>query len=403
MMINDNPFKQFWHLDPAIAFLNHGAFGACPIPVLEYQQSLRYKLEQQPLQFLSREIEERLDEARSGLAQFLNTTSANLVFVPNATTGVNAVLRSLKFQPGDTVVTINQAYNACRNALNFIAERHGLEIFVADIPYPIATPEQVIDVVLSTVTPSTKLVLLDHVVSQTGYVLPIAPIIQSLNLRGIETLIDGAHAPGMLPLNLLELGATYYTGNCHKWMCAPKGAAFLHIKPEHQAQIYPTTISHGHNDTRLNRSRFHLEFDWTGTWDPTAYLSIPTAIDFMGRLLPGGWPALMEHNHTQVLAACQMLSQMLEIPLPCPKTMVGSIATLPLPAKQLQSVDHNQLNLMLWQQDKIEVPIIPFPDASHYLVRISSQVYNHAEEFERLAKALKSNLFETSPEKYRSL
>ncbi|NJN48799.1 MAG: aminotransferase class V-fold PLP-dependent enzyme [Alkalinema sp. RL_2_19] len=390
--MNDNSFKQFWHLDPTIAFLNHGSFGACPIPVLEYQQSLRLKLEQQPLQFLARDIEDRLDEARSHLAQFLQASPANLVFVPNATTGVNAVLRSLPFQPGDAVLTTNQEYNACRNTLNFVADRSGLEIIVVDIPYPLNEPKQIIEAIVQAITPNTKLVLMDHVVSQTGYVLPIWPIIQILNEQGIDSLIDGAHAPGMLPLNLSSLGATYYTGNCHKWMCSPKGAAFLYVKPDRQAQIHPTTISHGRNDSRLSRSRFHLEFDWTGTWDPSAYLSVPKAIEFMGALLPVGWPALIQHNQDQVLAARRHLADHFAIPLPCPDAMVGSMATLPLPAEHLQGMSHNDLNLRLWQDAKIEVPILPFPDEHGYLIRISSQIYNHPNEFERLAQALKALL-----------
>jgi isopenicillin-N epimerase len=386
--MNQNAFKHLWHLDPTIAFLNHGSFGACPIAVLEYQQSLRLELERQPLQFLARELEPRLDAARSHLAQFLQADPNNLVFVPNATTGINAVLRSYPFQPGDAVLTTNQEYNACRNALDFVAERSGIEIIVADIPYPIDDPQIIVDAVLSAVTPNTKLVLLDHVVSQTGCVLPIAPIIQRLNAQGIESVIDGAHAPGMLPLDLTALGATYYTGNLHKWVSSPKGAAFLYVQTDRQAQIHPTTISHGRNDPRSGRSRFHLEFDWTGTWDPTAYLSVPKAIDFMGALLPGGWPELMQHNCQQILTARQSLSQRLGIPLPCPDAMVGSMATLPLPAAKLAGRSPADLNRWLWEAFQVEVPIMPFPDARSYVVRISAQIYNQVSDFDRLAEAL---------------
>jgi isopenicillin-N epimerase len=386
--MQQNVFKPLWHLDPAIAFLNHGSFGACPIAVLEYQQSLRLELERQPLQFLAREIEPRLDAARSSLAQFLQADPHNLVFVPNATTGINAVLRSYPFQPGDVVLTTNQEYNACRNALDFVAERSGIEIIVADIPYPIDDPQIIVDAVLNAVTPQTKLVLLDHVVSQTGCVLPIESIIQRLNAQGIESLIDGAHAPGMLPLDLTALGATYYTGNLHKWVSSPKGAAFLYVQTDRQAQIHPTTISHGRNDPRTGRSLFQLEFDWTGTWDPTAYLSVRKAIDFMGGLLPGGWPELMAHNRNQVLAARQMLGQAWNIPLPCPESMVGSMATLPLPAARLSHWSHAELNRQLWEQFQVEVPIMPFPDTQSYVVRISAQIYNQPEEFDRLRGAL---------------
>ncbi len=398
--MQQNVFKSLWHLDPTIAFLNHGSFGACPIAVLEYQQSLRLELERQPLQFLAREIDDRLDAARSSLAQFLQADPANLVFVPNATTGINAVLRSLRFQPGDAVLTTNQEYNACRNVLDFVAERSGLEIILADIPYPITDPQVVIDAVMNAVTPKTKLVLLDHVVSQTGYVLPIGPIAQKLNQQGIDTLIDGAHAPGMLPLDLANLGATYYSGNLHKWVSAPKGAAFLYVQADRQAQIQPTTISHGRNDPRTSRSRFHLEFDWTGTWDPTAYLSVPKAIDFMGSLLPGGWSELMAHNRNQVLNAREMLSQTLDLNLPCPDSMVGSMATLPLPAARLSHLSHGDLNRQLWAQFQVEVPIMPFPDTSGYLIRISAQIYNQPEEFDRARIALNHFLHSTHPHKY---
>jgi isopenicillin-N epimerase len=386
--MQQNVFKSLWHLDPEIAFLNHGSFGACPIAVLEYQQSLRLELERQPLQFLAREIEPRLDAARSTLAAFLQADPHNLVFVPNATTGINAVLRSYPFQPGDAVLTTNQEYNACRNALDFVAERSGIEIIVTDIPYPIDDPQIIVDAVLNAVTPQTKLVLLDHVVSQTGCVLPIESIIQRLNAQGIESLIDGAHAPGMLPLDLTALGATYYTGNLHKWVSSPKGAAFLYVQADRQAQIHPTTISHGRNDPRTGRSRFQLEFDWTGTWDPTAYLSVPKAIDFMGALLPGGWPELMAHNRNQVLAARQMLGQTWNLPLPCPDSMVGSMATLPLPSAKLSHLSHAELNRQLWEQFQVEVPIMPFPDIQCYVVRISAQIYNQPEEFDRLRVAL---------------
>lgn len=390
--MTDNEFKRFWHLDPEIAFLNHGSFGACPIPVLDYQQSLRLRLEQQPLQFLAREIEERLDEARSQLAQFVKASPANLAFVPNATTGINAVLRSLTFQPSDVVLTTNQEYNACRNALDFVAERWNVEIQIATIPYPIESAQHITEIITQAITPQTKLVLLDHIVSQTGYVLPLTEIIQQLNQQGIDSLIDGAHAPGMLPLNLTELGATYYTGNCHKWLCSPKGAAFLYVKPEYQAKIHPTTISHGKNDPRFNRSRFHLEFDWTGTWDPSAYLSVPMAINFMGSLLPGGWDELMESNHTKVLAARQNLADSLGVDLPCPDQMVGSMATLPLPNENFKEISSTKLNAKLWNQFQIEVPFSPFPDQNRYLMRISAQIYNDSSEFDRLAEALKTLL-----------
>jgi len=225
----DSPSKQFlqyWSLDPSITFLNHGSFGACPLPVLAKQQQLRARMEQQPLQFFGRDLEALLDQARAKLAAFVGADADDLAFVPNATTAINTVLRSLRFQPGDELLTTNQEYNACRNALNYIAERYGLKVVVAEVPFPIEASEQVVDAIVGCVSPKTRLALIDHVVSQTGLVFPLAELVQALTERGVETLVDGAHAPGMVPLNLQAIGATYYTGNCHKWLCAPKGAAF---------------------------------------------------------------------------------------------------------------------------------------------------------------------------------
>jgi isopenicillin-N epimerase len=381
---------QFWLLDPAVTFLNHGSFGACPIPVLEVQQQLRHRLERQPLQFFDHDFEPLLDQARDRLAEFVGADSLDLVFVPNATTGVNAVLRSLSFSPDDELLTTNQEYNACRNALNFVAERSGAKIVVANVPYPIESPQQVIESVLKEVSEKTRLVLIDHVTSQTGLVLPIAPLIQEFRDRGIDTLVDGAHAPGMVPLDLKALGATYYTGNCHKWMCSPKGAAFLYVQRDRQTEIRPLTISHGANSPRRDRTRFQLEFDWMGTPDPTAYLAVPEAIQFMGSLLSGGWSALMESNRSKAIAARNILCDILKVVPPCPKEMIGSLATIPLP-----DGSYIELQNALSEQFQIEVPIVPFPHAPHRLVRISAQIYNTLEQYEYLGRSL-SNLLEQS-------
>lgn len=379
--------SRFWSIDPEVTFLNHGSFGACPIPVLEFQQALRQRLERQPLQFFGRDFEALLDRARYELAQFISADSQDLVFVPNATTGVNAVLRSLRFTSTDELLTTNQEYNACRNALDFVAERTGAQIVVAQVPYPIASAEQAIEPILNAVSDQTRLVLIDHVTSQTGLVLPIAQIVAALNDRGIDTLIDGAHAAGMLPLDLRKINATYYTSNCHKWICAPKGAAFLYVRRDRQSDIRPLTISHGANSPRHDRSRFQLEFDWMGTDDPTAYLSVPEAIRFMGLLLPGGWTELMANNRTKAIAARNHLCEVLGVAPPCPESMLGSLATIPLP-------DGSYLDLQnaLIEKFKIEVPIVPFPQPPHRLVRISAQIYNTIEQYEYLGRSLSTIL-----------
>ena len=383
---------RHWGLDPAMTFLNHGSFGACPLPVLEAQRRWRDEMERQPVRFLARELESRLDGARGELAVFVGADAADVAFVPNATTGVNAVLRSLRFAPGDELLTTDHAYNACRNVLEFVAERDGARVVVAPIPFPIDAPERASAEVLERVTPRTRLALLDHVTSPTGIVLPIARLVAELDRHGIDTLVDGAHAPGMLALELGAIGAAYYTGNCHKWLCAPKGAAFLYVRRDRQAGIRPTTTSHGANSPRTDRSRFLLEFDWTGTDDPTAHLCVPEAIHFMGGLLPGGWPALRRHNRDLVLRGRRLLCEALGVAPPCPDEMIGSLAAVPLPdgdpgdLRPPLYIDPVQDALL--SRFGIEVPIVPWPASPARVIRISAQVYNRLEQYERLAAAL---------------
>ncbi len=384
--------SQFWPLDPEVTFLNHGSFGSCPRPVLEFQRVLRDRLERQPVHFLVRELEPLLDAARAELARFVGAQPDDVVFVPNATTGVNTVLRSLRFEPGDELLVTNHAYNACRNALNFVAERTGARVVVAEIPFPLTDATVAIQRVLEQATSRTRLVLLDHVTSQTGLVLPVAPIISQLAQRGIDTLVDGAHAPGMVPLNLEALGAAYYTGNCHKWICAPKGAAFLHVRRDRQPLIRPLTISHGANSPRTDRSRFQIEFGWTGTADPSAVLSVPEALRVMGALLPGGWPELMQRNRALALSARRLLCEALHIAAPAPDEMIGALASVPLPDAATGALQPpfflDPLQDELLFEHAVEVPIIPWPSWPKRLLRVSAQLYNSLPQYERLAQTL---------------
>ena len=382
-----------WLLDPEIIFLNHGSFGACPRQVLEFQNEWRLRMECQPVQFLVRERETHLDSARAVVAQFVGAEAEDLVFIPNATTGVNTVLRSLVFHPGDELLVTSHEYNASRNALDFIAERSGARVVAAQIPFPFRSADDLIAPILESVTPRTRLALLDHVTSQTGIVLPIARLVEELNRRGVDTLVDGAHAPGMVPLNLNRLGAAYYTGNCHKWLCAPKGAAWLHVRRDRQKFIRPLTISHGANSARTDRSRFQLEFGWQGTGDPSAALSVPEAIRFVGSLRPGGWPEIMARNRALALAARKMLCDVLQIAEPCPEAFIGSLAAIPLPAAPpaaLPQLPFNECPLQdaLRVKHRIEVPIIAWPAPPGRLLRISAQLYNARPQYESLARVL---------------
>jgi isopenicillin-N epimerase len=393
MIVEDR--AELWPLDRGVTFLNHGSFGACPTEVLARQAALRAEMEAEPVRFLSRELDDRLDAARLALATFVGADADDLAFVTNATGGVNAVLRSLCFRDGDELLTTDHAYNACRNALDFVASRSGATVTVAQIPFPVAAPAEVVDRVMTCVTPRTRLAVLDHVTSPTALVLPIERLVRELADRGVEVLVDGAHAPGMVPLDLRALGASYYAGNCHKWLCAPKGSAFLWVRRDRQRDVRPLTISHGANAVRAGRSRFRLEFDWTGTADPTAWLAVPRAIDYLGSLLPGGWPALMARNHALAIEGRRLLSVAAGTPPPCPDEMIGSLASVVLPdgpASEIRWRRPDRLQARLLDGWGIEVPVISWPVAPRRLLRISAQLYNRLDHYGALADALGKEL-----------
>jgi isopenicillin-N epimerase len=384
-----------WGLEERVVFLNHGSFGACPAEVLRHQAALRAEMEAEPVRFLSRELDDRLAAARRPLAAFVGADPDDIAFVTNATSGVNAVLRSLAFRPGEELLTTDHAYNACRNALEFVAGRAGARVVVAAVPFPLSSPLEVVDAVLSRVTPRTRLALLDHVTSPTGLVLPIERLAAELGGRGVEVLVDGAHAPGMLPLDVPAIGAAYYSGNCHKWLCSPKGAGFLWVRRDRQADVRPLTISHGASAAHPGRSRFRMEFDWTGTSDPTAWLAVPRAIEHVGSLLPGGWPAVMAHNRTLALEARALVCAAAGTAPPCPDEMVGSLASIALPDGRPADIGWRRpdpLQRRLFERWGIEVPVMSWPAPPRRLVRISAQLYNARGHYEALARALGAEL-----------
>ncbi len=388
--------RAHWTLDPDVAFLNHGSFGACPRPVLEAQNRWRARLESEPVRFMVRELEPALDAARAAVGEFVGVDPDDVAFVPNATTGVNTVVRSLDLSPGDELLTTDHVYNACRNVLHAAAEKSGARVVVAAVPFPLKSADVVVDAVLAKSTSRTRLALLDHVTSPTGLVFPVGRIVAELARRGVDSLVDGAHAPGMLPLEVAKLGAAYYTGNFHKWTCAPKGAAMLWVRRDLQTRVRPLVVSHGANSKRTDRARFRLEFDWGGTDDPTPYLCVPDAIAFLGGLLPGGWPELMAGNRATALAMRTRLAARLDADLPCPDDMIGSLAAIALPdapcADEPPAAYQTALQTALVEKHRVQVPIVVWPAAPKRLVRISAQVYNRPAEYDRLGDALVQEL-----------
>jgi isopenicillin-N epimerase len=379
-------FAPLWCLDPAVTYLNHGSFGACPSAVLEAQAALRSEMEREPVDFLVAKLPARLDAARDTLSAFLGAAPQDVVFVPNATAGVNAVLRSLSFGSEDELLLTNHTYAACRKTVDFVAQRCGARVVVANLPFPCRDAEDIVAAVLQRVSPRTRLALLDHVTSPTALILPLERLVSELRARGVDTLVDGAHAPGMVPIGLSTLGAAYYTGNAHKWLCAPKGAAFLHVRRDRQAELHPNVISHG------LAAGFHAEFDWTGTFDPTPWLCIPHALEFIGGLLPAGWPQVMAANRALTLQARALLLKTCAGGLPCPESMIGSMASIPLPVPEAGSpaarLDYRGLHA--WFRERgVETWLYADPVP---LLRISAQLYNHVDQFRHLATLLEEAL-----------
>ncbi len=390
MTIDRHALRRHWTLDPSVTFLNHGSFGACPTVVLEAQSELRARMEREPVRFFIRDLEALADAAYAEVAAFLGADPADLAFVTNATQGVNTVLRSLDLAPGDELLTHDQAYNACKNALDYVAERSGARVVVAKIPFPIDHADTVINSVLECVTSRTRLCMIDQIVSPTALVFPVDRLVRALAERSVDTLVDAAHAPGMVPLALDRTAAAYTTGNFHKWTCAPKGAAFLHVRRDKQAMVRPLSISHGANATRRDRSRFRVEADWTGTQDPTAALCVPVALRFLAGLLPGGLPALMEHNRAEALRGQRRIAEVLGVQPPCPADMVGAMASFPIPdpAPTSPPPPIDPLQDALFHRFGVEIPVFPWPGPGQKVLRFSTPIYIGPDEIDRLATAL---------------
>jgi isopenicillin-N epimerase len=390
-----------WRLDPGISFLNHGSFGACPEPVLEAQRVWRDRLEAEPVRFLGRELEGHLDAVRSELGAFLNADPEGIAFVPNATAGVSTVLASLRFAPGDELLVNDHEYNAALLAVRAAAERDGARVVVVRIPFPIGDSSQVVEAYLEAVTPRTRLALVSHVTSPTALVMPVAALVRELDRRGIDTLVDGAHAPGMIPVDLDGLDAAYWTGNAHKWLCAPKGAAVLWVREDRRPRIRPLAVSHGLNDPRTDRSRFRLLFDWTGTDDPTPHLAIPAALRFVAGVHEDGWSGLMAANAAKARAARDAICAALAVPAPAPDAMLAAMAAVPLPNLAPTDAAAERLQATLFDEDRIEVPVYAFPVLAalergevpaSVLLRVSAQAYNRPDEYTFLAERLGARL-----------
>jgi len=362
--------RHAWRLDPDFLTVNHGSFGATPDCVLAEQDTWRDRMEAQPTRFMSTVLPDALREAATGLASFLGARCEDVVFVSNATGGCNAVLRSLSLRPGDEVLVLDHGYGAVRNAVRFVTAQVGARMTEAVIPFPRVTTDGLIGAVAAALSPSTRLAVIDHITSGSALIMPLEQIIATCHDAAVPVLIDGAHGPGHVALDLSKLNADWYTGNCHKWLCAPKGCAFLWTSDGRQAETHPTVISHGFGKGYL------AEFDWTGTADPSAFLSIGAAIAFHEQL---GGASLRQRNIDLAAEAASLVARRLNTETIAPEPG-GAMRLVRLAAGP--GVTAHDLRARLIKAGT-DAPIHAI-DGTLWL-RLSAFAYNEIEDYARLA------------------
>jgi len=377
--------KQEFLLDPEVIFLNHGSFGATPRPVFDRYQMWQRELEKQPVEFLGRKFVPLLASARASLAKYLGTRRDNLVFVTNVTEAINIVAHSLPFDPGDEVLTSDLEYGAIYRTWRFLAQKQGFKYINQPVSVPVTNPEQVVDEFWRGVTSRTRLISLSHISSPTAMIFPVKEICRRAKDQGILTLIDGAHAPGQIDLDLDDLGADFYGGNCHKWLCAPKGAGFLYASPAVQHLIQPLIVSWGWQSETPGTSQFVDYLEWTGTRDISAFLTVPDAIQF---LEDNHWPQVRLTCHLLASQAMDRISHLTGLlPLyPSSSEWYGQMATARLP----DSIDLTEFQNVLLSRFHIEIPLINCNGQK--LIRFSFQAYNSQQDLDALVAALEKLL-----------
>lgn len=374
--------KELWPLEPKMIFLNHGSYGAAPHAVLDAQAAWRRQLEAQPCQFINATAPGEIRKAASALAGFVGAQAKDTVFVENTTAGLNAVLRSFPLQTRDEIVISDHIYNATRNSVNFVAEPAGAKVTVAKIGLPVRDPDQIYEAFVAAITPSTKLIVVDHIASITAVMFPVARIAEAARARGIPVLVDGAHAPGMIDLDVPALGVDWYVGNCHKWLCAPKGAAFLWAHPDRQAHLHPTVISHD-----LGKG-YTFEFDKIGTRDASAWLSVPTALAFHEDI---GGAEMRARCHAIAVAEGRALAARWGTETGAPNDMFGTMSTVRLPGDlPADRAISERMKAWAWSTHRAEIHIMPFGDA--FWTRLSVAAYNTEEECRAVGPILEEAL-----------
>ncbi len=362
-----------------ITFLNHGSFGACPQPVFETYQRWQRELEMQPVEFIARRQNGLLAEARMALGAYLGVAGDDLIFAPNVTHALNIVAHSLRLEPGDEVLGNDHEYGAIERVWRYHTERQGAHYVNCQLPLPLHDPQQIVDTLWAHVTPRTRVIAVSHITSPTALIFPVTEICRRARAAGIITVVDGAHAPGQIALDAAAIDADFYGGNCHKWLCAPKSAGFLYARPEHQAALEPLVVSWGWRARVPGGALFREHFDYTGTSDVAAYLSVPAAIAFQHE---HDWPAVRAACHALLRDARGRVAALTGLPPICPDDAAwfGQVAALPLPA----AVEPHLARLC--PEFGIEIPTYRWNE--HLFARVSIQAYNTPADVDRLVAAV---------------
>ncbi|MEJ2574115.1 MAG: aminotransferase class V-fold PLP-dependent enzyme [Gammaproteobacteria bacterium] len=382
-----NSLKDHFLLDPHVVYLNHGSFGATPRPVFDVYQYWQRQLEREPVKFINNELPSLLRDARRALGRYINADVDDVVYVPNATFGVNIVAHALRLCPGDEVLTTDHEYGAMSNLWSYICQKRGATLVRQRVSFPIASQAELLEELWRGVTPRTKAIFVSHITSPTALCLPVAALCQRAREADVMTIIDGAHAPGQIDLDLDSVGADFYVGNCHKWLCSPKGAAFLYTRRSRQVSIEPLVVGWGWGENRksFGESAYIDALEWLGTNDLSAYLAVPAAIEFQMR---HDWPQRRTRCHKLLEKTLKRASDLTGLaPLyPEPGRHYGQMAVLPLPPID----DLDAFNRRLYDEYRIQIPCISW-NGRQYL-RVSVQAYNSEEDVEALLTALRIEL-----------
>lgn len=373
--------KEKFLLQQGIYYLNHGSFGACPKEIFEIYQNFQIELEQQPVDFLIRKSTERLNEVRNSVVSFLNAEENSIAFIPNTTYGVNSFASSFELNEGDEVLTTNMEYGACDRVWRFYSKQKRFTYNQLQIKLPITNENEIVDLFIKNVNPKTKVIFLSHIVSSTSLVLPVEKICEFANSKGIITVIDGAHCPGQINLDIKKIGADIYIGNFHKWILTPKTSAFIYCKQNLQELIKPSVLSWGSLWEYPNKNQFIADFEMQGTRDYSALLTIPFAIDFWKKNVK---PYLFDFAKNEILKLSQNFSEMFRN-----NPLTEDLSMFNLMYSHILPNDLNGLELKdwLWEKCKIEIPIMKFGDTN--LIRASFQIYNNTEDYDYLIDCIK--------------